>query len=144
MSTSPAADVTQLLLAWRQGDTDALDRLLPLVYAEPPTRGSDETCMSGRSLTSGVECGVLVKPDMRAEDIRRWVEGQRAAEKAGHAVDDGRPVEPHVSWAQALSLLALLGRSVGWPVAPDEVRRREDEQAAFAWMRLRAAYGKRR
>jgi len=33
MST-PAADVTQLLLAWRQGNTDALERLLPLVYDE--------------------------------------------------------------------------------------------------------------
>lgn len=33
MATSPASDVTQLLLAWRQGDPDALDRLLPRVYA---------------------------------------------------------------------------------------------------------------
>ncbi len=29
-----AGDVTQLLLAWREGDADALERLLPLVYAE--------------------------------------------------------------------------------------------------------------
>jgi len=28
------ADATTLLLAWRQGDTSALDRLLPLVYQE--------------------------------------------------------------------------------------------------------------
>ncbi len=34
MDTPPAADVTQLLLAWRQGDGEALDRLLPLVYSE--------------------------------------------------------------------------------------------------------------
>ena len=34
MGTPPAADVTQLLLAWRQGDGDALEQLLPLVYAE--------------------------------------------------------------------------------------------------------------
>jgi RNA polymerase sigma factor (TIGR02999 family) len=34
MPTPPAADVTELLLAWRDGDADALDRLLPLVYAE--------------------------------------------------------------------------------------------------------------
>jgi len=33
MST-PAADVTGLLIAWRQGDADALERLLPLVYTE--------------------------------------------------------------------------------------------------------------
>ena len=34
MGTPPAADVTHLLLAWREGDNDALDRLLPLVYSE--------------------------------------------------------------------------------------------------------------
>lgn len=34
MSADPTADVTRLLLAWRGGDQDALDRLLPLVYAE--------------------------------------------------------------------------------------------------------------
>jgi hypothetical protein len=81
---------------------------------------------------------------MTSEDLRRWVEGHRAAEQAGQAADDGRPVEPSVSWAQALSLLALLGRSIGWPVPPDEVRRREDEQAALAWERLRRTYRNRR
>ena len=30
----PPGEVTRLLLAWRQGDRDALDRLIPLVYAE--------------------------------------------------------------------------------------------------------------
>jgi RNA polymerase sigma-70 factor, ECF subfamily len=30
----PAPDVTHLLLAWREGDPEALDRLLPLVYTE--------------------------------------------------------------------------------------------------------------
>ena len=34
MTTPPAPDLTRLLLAWREGDPDALDRLLPLVYAE--------------------------------------------------------------------------------------------------------------
>jgi hypothetical protein len=86
----------------------------------------------------------LGKRDMKSEDLRRWVEGHRAAEQAGQAADDGRPVEPPVSWAQALSLLALLGRSIGWPVPPDEVRRREDEQAALAWERLRRTYRNRR
>jgi len=81
---------------------------------------------------------------MRSEDLQRWVEGHRAAEEAGQAPDDGRPVEPRVSWAQALSLLSLIGRSVGWPVRPDEVRRREDEEAALAWRRLHAFYRNRR
>ena len=34
MRTPPTADVTHLLLAWRQGDAGALNRLLPLVYEE--------------------------------------------------------------------------------------------------------------
>src|SRR5215471_6414881 len=31
---SPPADVTELLLAWRRGDREALEQLIPLVYAE--------------------------------------------------------------------------------------------------------------
>ena len=34
MATSPAPDVTRLLLAWQDGDSSALDRLLPVVYSE--------------------------------------------------------------------------------------------------------------
>jgi RNA polymerase sigma factor (TIGR02999 family) len=34
MAASPGRDVTQLLVAWGDGDRDALDRLVPLVYAE--------------------------------------------------------------------------------------------------------------
>jgi RNA polymerase sigma factor (TIGR02999 family) len=34
MATSSTHEVTQLLLAWRQGDEAALDRLIPLVYRE--------------------------------------------------------------------------------------------------------------
>ncbi len=32
--TEPSSDVTQLLRAWNTGDQQALDRLLPIVYAE--------------------------------------------------------------------------------------------------------------
>ncbi len=31
---APPGEVTRLLLAWRRGDPDALDRLIPLVYGE--------------------------------------------------------------------------------------------------------------
>lgn len=34
MPVEPQADVTQLLVAWRDGDASALERLIPLVYAE--------------------------------------------------------------------------------------------------------------
>src|SRR4026209_2436214 len=34
MSSTPPNSVTQLLLDWRRGDAEALDRLMPLVYNE--------------------------------------------------------------------------------------------------------------
>lgn len=34
MSEQESEQVTQLLLAWRNGDEDALNQLMPLVYAE--------------------------------------------------------------------------------------------------------------
>jgi len=34
MTTSSSQEVTQLLIAWREGDKQALDRLTPLVYGE--------------------------------------------------------------------------------------------------------------
>lgn len=34
MPAEPQGDVTQLLVAWRGGDASALERLIPLVYAE--------------------------------------------------------------------------------------------------------------
>jgi RNA polymerase sigma-70 factor, ECF subfamily len=34
MVTDPPKEITQLLLAWREGDRTAFDRLVPLVYAE--------------------------------------------------------------------------------------------------------------
>jgi len=81
----------------------------------------------------------------RRQQLRQWVEDHRAAAEAAQAAHASPPpVDPALSWRQALSLLALLGRSVGWPVAPDEVRRRGEEQAASAWGRLHAAYGDRR
>src|SRR6185436_11332391 len=34
MSTAPSSEVTQLLLAWNNGDHSAFDRLIPLVHSE--------------------------------------------------------------------------------------------------------------
>src|SRR6516165_8793853 len=34
MTEPPAGEITQLLLAWRNGDQEALDKLVPLVYVE--------------------------------------------------------------------------------------------------------------
>ena len=79
---------------------------------------------------------------MRAEDVRRWADNWRAAEERSRRSSEPS-LEPAVTWRQALSLFALMGRLVGWPVEPDEIRRREDRSAAQAWMRLREAYRRR-
>src|SRR2546425_717205 len=34
MASDSSPDITQLLMAWNQGDQTALDKLIPLVYAE--------------------------------------------------------------------------------------------------------------
>jgi hypothetical protein len=76
---------------------------------------------------------------MRAEDMRRWAAARRSAEE--HELRTAGPApEPQDAWLGALSLFSLLGRMVGWPVAPDAIREREDATAAQAWTRLRAAY----
>ncbi len=78
---------------------------------------------------------------MRAEDARRFVEAHRAVEDCERR--PGAAASPEACWQQALSLFALLGRMVGWPVEPDEIRRREDAAAAEVWARLRAAGARR-
>jgi len=74
---------------------------------------------------------------MQAEDLRRWVEARRFVEE--HQRRPATPKEPEVSWRQALSLFALVGRLIGWPVDPDDIRRREDASAEQTWVRLRIA-----
>jgi hypothetical protein len=79
---------------------------------------------------------------MHAEQLRRWVEARRFVEDFQRR--SANAPEPRVAWAQALSLFALLGRMTGWPVEPDDIRRREDELARQAWTRLHAAGMERR
>jgi hypothetical protein len=76
---------------------------------------------------------------MQSADVRQWVDARRSLE-AYERQSAGPAPPPDVAWRQAVALLALLGRMVGWPVLPDEIRRREDAAAADAWLRLRANY----
>lgn len=76
---------------------------------------------------------------MLARDLREWIGARRALE--AYQRRSAVPASPpDVSWRQALSLLALVDKMIGWPVPPDEVRRREDAVAADAWRRLRTRY----
>jgi len=74
---------------------------------------------------------------MRAGELRRWVEARRSVEEFERSAA-AAGIPPGRAWEQALSLFALLGTMVGWPVAPDDVRRREEAAATDAWQRLRA------
>jgi hypothetical protein len=78
---------------------------------------------------------------MQTDDLRRWVEARRFVEE--HERRSVVPEDPQASWQRALSLFALLGRMIGWPVAPDDIRRRERAAAERAWMRLGDRYGSR-
>jgi hypothetical protein len=76
---------------------------------------------------------------MLLRDVREWIAARRALEDhERRSVGPASP--PDVSWRQALSLLALVDRMIGWPVPTDEVRRREDAVAADAWRRLRIRF----
>ena len=71
MATAPASDVTRQLLAWRDGDPNALERLLPLVYSE--LRGIAHARM--RAETPGTH--TLQTTALVHEAYMRLVEGER-------------------------------------------------------------------
>ena len=82
---------------------------------------------------------MAVYSPMLARDVREWIGARQALEALERRSAAPAP-PPDVSWRQALSLLALVDRMIGWPVPPDAVRRREDAVAADAWRRLRTRY----
>jgi hypothetical protein len=74
------------------------------------------------------------------EDLRRWVENQRAAQEREReaARESGYAADP----VQAgFDLIDLAAEVLGWPIPEDEVRRRETEHAREQWARLRKALG---
>lgn len=58
MTTSPDPDLTRLLLAWGDGDREALDRLMPLVYAE--LHGLARRYLRGQRRDVGLQTTALV------------------------------------------------------------------------------------
>jgi RNA polymerase sigma factor (TIGR02999 family) len=58
MTVAATEDVTEILLAWRGGDHSALDRLMPLVYAE--LRRMAQRCLHGEHSPIALETTSLV------------------------------------------------------------------------------------
>lgn len=79
---------------------------------------------------------------MRPEDLRRWVEDQRAAAERERvaARDRGFSRDPIRA---GLELIDLVIELHGWPIPEDPVTQREDELAWEQWVRLRRALGDR-
>ena len=86
MSATPAPDVTDLLLAWRQGDHDALGRLLPLVYNEL------HAIAHARMRAEGPGCHTLQTTALVHEAFVRLVDGAQ------------------VAWADRVHFYAVCGR----------------------------------
>jgi RNA polymerase sigma factor (TIGR02999 family) len=64
------ADVTKLLIAWRNGDTAALDRVMPLVHAE--LHQIARRCMAGEHAGHSLQPTALVhEAFLRLVDVRR-------------------------------------------------------------------------
>jgi hypothetical protein len=75
---------------------------------------------------------------MQRDEVRRWIESRRMVDEFDRCHAHSAP-DPARCWQQSLSLIALVGEMIGWPVPPDDIRRRDDEIAAVAWRKLRAA-----
>jgi hypothetical protein len=71
------------------------------------------------------------------EQLRRWVEDRRAAERREHREQVGIVPSPAQSLVAALRLIALARRRHGWPSPTDPTAVAEDERAWAAWARLR-------
>jgi hypothetical protein len=76
-------------------------------------------------------------------DLRRWVEGQRAAERRQRDELARSPLTPGQAFAQGLALAAFASRLQGWPIAESESDRRADLEAYDRWARLRRRLGKK-
>jgi hypothetical protein len=74
---------------------------------------------------------------VQPEDLRRWVENQRAAEALIREEQRRRGPQPEEAIASALSLIEIGAHLHGWPAPEDEVSRREDETLYDCWHRLR-------
>jgi hypothetical protein len=80
---------------------------------------------------------------MSREDLRRWVEGHRAAQRRERAEAAVARPDPAIAIRHALALIALSGRLHARSDANEAADRRDDEAARATWTRLRTVLLKR-
>ena len=80
---------------------------------------------------------------MSREELRRWVEGHRAAQRRERAEATGAGPEPAIAIRHALALIALNGRLHARADANDAADRRDEDTARASWARLRTVLLKR-
>ena len=74
---------------------------------------------------------------MSRQDIRRWVEGHRAAQRREQAEVAAAGHEPAIAIRHALALIAFSGRLHARADANDAADRRDEDTARASWARLR-------
>jgi hypothetical protein len=80
---------------------------------------------------------------MSREDLRRWIEGYRAAQRRERAEAAAAGSEPAIAIRHALALIALSGRLTVRADANDAAERRNEEVARASATRLRTVFLKR-
>jgi RNA polymerase sigma factor (TIGR02999 family) len=75
--TAPSADITGLLVSWSRGDASALDRLMPVVYAECRRLAEQQIRREGREHTLD-PTGLVHELYLRLVDQRRATWENRA------------------------------------------------------------------
>lgn len=100
--------ITRLLLDWRRGQSDALDRLVPLVY--------DELKVVARRLMAGERDGHTLQPTALLHEAY------------------GRLVDADVAWADRAHLFAVAARTMR-RVLVDHARRKASARRGGDWKR---------
>lgn len=84
----------------------------------------------------------ILAAEMEPNEIRRWVAARRAG--SDREQREHRETGPHASSiGAALSLIALTGRLLGWPLPVDPHSAKEDEAGYATWERLRKRLARR-
>lgn len=69
--------------------------------------------------------------------LRKWLRQKEAGKARERAIRRAKPLSANEAWKQALELVAFAEQLGRWPPRLDVKRRREDEQVARTWRKLK-------